>query len=71
MYYDPKNISSARDTIDHALAMAMPTLQTIVATTLGNAPGFLVIARDMFLNVQLIPVWQSIARLYEHHVYEH
>jgi hypothetical protein len=50
----PKNIPSAKDIVDDALATAMHAMQTTVATTLGSAPGALAFSRDMFLNVPLI-----------------
>ena len=48
----------------------MHAMCTTVANTLGSAPGSLAFARNMFLNVQLIADWQSIARLREHNVNE-
>ncbi len=54
----------------HSLATAMHAIQTTVATTLGNIPGALAFAWDMFLNMSLIPDWQAIARTCEHHVNE-
>jgi hypothetical protein len=63
-------MTQARDIIDNALATAMHTMQTTVATTLGSTPGALAFARDMFLNVPLIADWQAIARTCEHHVNE-
>jgi hypothetical protein len=45
-------------------------MQAIVATTLGNTPGALAFAQDMFLNVLLIADWQAIAHIHEHHVNE-
>jgi transposase InsO family protein len=66
----PQNMTQARDIIGDALATAMHTMHTTVATTLGSAPGALAFARDMFLNVPLIDDWQAIARLCKHHVNE-
>jgi hypothetical protein len=63
-------MTQARDIIDDALATAMYTMQTTVATTSRSTPGALVFARDIFLNVLLIAEWQAIARTYEHHVNE-
>jgi hypothetical protein len=45
-------------------------MQTMVATTLGSAPGSLAFARDMFLNVLLVADWQTIAQKREQHVNE-
>ncbi len=45
----------------------MHVMQTTVATTLRSAPDSLAFARDMFLNIQLIADWQSIAWLHELH----
>ena len=50
----PKNMSSAKDIVDDALATAMHAMQTTVVTTLGSAPGALAFSRDMFLNVPLM-----------------
>ena len=50
----PQNMIQASDIIDDALATTMHAMHTTVATTLGSAPGSLVFARDMFLNVPLI-----------------
>ena len=58
------------DIIDDALATAMHAIHTPVATNLGSAPGVLVIARDMFLNVPQISDWQAIVLSCEHHVDE-
>jgi hypothetical protein len=66
----PKNMSSAKDIVDDALATAMHAMQTTVATTLGSVPGALAFSRDMFLNVPLIADWQAIARNCERHVNE-
>ncbi len=40
----PQNLTQARDIIDDALATAMHTMQTTVATTLGSIPGALAFA---------------------------
>eukprot|EP00804_Cyclotella_cryptica_P023731 CCRYP_017261-RA/>CCRYP_017261-RA protein AED:0.46 eAED:0.46 QI:0/-1/0/1/-1/0/1/0/82 len=48
----------------------MHAMLTTVATTLGSAPGSLIFAQDMFLNMLLIADWQAIVRLHEHHVNE-
>ena len=66
----PRNMSSAKDIVDYALATAMHAMQTTVATTLGSTPGALAFSRDMFLNVPLIADWQVIARNREQHVNE-
>jgi len=66
----PKNMSSAKDIVDDALATTMHAMQTTVATTLGSVPGALAFSRDMFLNVPLIADWQAIARNCERHVNE-
>jgi hypothetical protein len=50
----PKTMSSANDIVDYELATAMHAMRTMVATTLGSAPGSLSFARDMFLNVPLV-----------------
>jgi hypothetical protein len=42
----------------------------MVATTPGSAPGSLVFARDIFLNVLLVADWQTIARKREQHINE-
>ncbi len=63
-------IAQARDRIDDALATAMHAMCTTAATTLGNTPGSLAFARDMFLNVPLIADWQAITCLCKHHVNE-
>jgi hypothetical protein len=63
-------MTQAQDIIDDALAMAMHTMHTTVATTLGRAPGDLAFLRDMFLNVPLIADWQALTRVHEHHVNE-
>ncbi len=65
-----QNMTQARDIIDDAVATGMHTMQTTVATTLGNTPGALAFAQDMFLNVPLIADWQAVARTCEHHVNE-
>jgi hypothetical protein len=66
----PQNMTQARDIIDNALATAMHTMRTTVATTLGSMPGALAFARDMFLNVPLIADLQAIVLTCEHHVNE-
>jgi hypothetical protein len=66
----PKNMSSANDIVDDALATAMHVMQTTVATTSGSAPGALAFSCDMFFNMPLIADWQAIARSSEHHVNE-
>jgi hypothetical protein len=66
----PKNMSSAKDIVDDALATAMHAMRTTVANILGSAPVALAFSRDMFLNVPLIADWQAIARSREHHVNE-
>ena len=58
----PHNMTQARDIVDAALASAMHAMRTTVANTLGSTPGALAFSRDMFLNVQLVADWQSIAR---------
>jgi len=63
-------MAQVRDIVDDALVTAMHTMRTTVAATLGSAPGSLVSARDMFLNVPLIADWQAITRLHKHHVNE-
>jgi hypothetical protein len=35
----PRNMTQARNIIDDALATAMHSMQTIIATTLGSTPG--------------------------------
>jgi hypothetical protein len=40
----PQNMTQARDIIDNALATAMHTMQTTVATILGSTPGALAFA---------------------------
>jgi hypothetical protein len=40
----PQNMTQARDIIDNALATAMHTMQTTIATTLGSTPGALAFA---------------------------
>jgi hypothetical protein len=62
----PKTMSSTKDIVDYELATAMHAMRTMVATTLGSAPGSLSFARDMFLNVPLV----AIARIQEQHVNE-
>ena len=66
----PRNMSTAKDIVDDALATAMHAMRSTVATTLGSAPGSLAFARDMFLNVPLVADWQTIARKREQHVNE-
>ncbi len=66
----PQNMAQVRCIIDDALATAMHTMQTIVATTLGSTPGALAFDQNMFLNVPLIADWQAIALSCEHHVNE-
>jgi hypothetical protein len=44
-------MTQARDIIDNAIATAMHTMQTTVATTLGSMPGALAFAQDMCLNM--------------------
>ena len=66
----PRNMSSAKDIVDDALATAMHAMRTTVATTLGSAPGALAFSHDMFLNVPLIIDWHAIARSRKHHVNE-
>jgi hypothetical protein len=63
-------MSQARDIIDDALAPAMHTMGTTVATTLWSTPGALAFAWDKFLNVPLVADWQAIAHTREHPVYE-
>jgi hypothetical protein len=63
-------MTQARDIIDNAPATAMHAMWTTVVTTLGNTPGALAFARDMFLNVLLIVDWQAITCNCEHHVNE-
>jgi hypothetical protein len=63
-------MTSTKDIVDDALATAMHAMQTMVATTLGSAPGSLAFARDMFLNVPLVADWQTIAHKREQHVNE-
>jgi hypothetical protein len=46
----PQNMTQARDIIDNALATAMHTMQTTVATILGSTPGALAFAQDIFFN---------------------
>jgi hypothetical protein len=43
----PRNMSSAKDIVDDALATAMHAMQNTVATTLGSAPG----AFSLFLMI--------------------
>ncbi len=43
-----------RNIVDDALATAMHTMQTTIATTLGSTPNALAFAWDMFLNMPLI-----------------
>jgi hypothetical protein len=64
------NMTQARDIIDNKLAIAMHTMQTTVATTLGSTPGALAFSQDVFLSVSLIADWQAIASTCEHHVNE-
>jgi hypothetical protein len=47
-------MTQARDIIDDALATAIHSVQTTVATTLESTLGALAFAQDMFLNVSLI-----------------
>jgi hypothetical protein len=61
----PRNMTQARDIIDDALATAMHSMQTTIATTLGSTPAALAFAQDMFLNLPLIADWQAIARTCE------
>ncbi len=63
-------MTQAREIIDDALATAMHSMQTTVATILESTPGALAFAWDMFLNMLLTADWQAIARTCEHHVYE-
>jgi hypothetical protein len=56
----PHNMTQARDIIDDALATAMHTMQTIIATTLGSTSGALAFARDMFSNMLLIAVGRTL-----------
>jgi hypothetical protein len=53
----PRNMSSAKDIVDDALATAMHAMQTTVATTFGSALGAFAFSRDMILNVPLIADW--------------
>ena len=57
----PQNMTEARDIMDDALATAMHTMQTTVATMLGSTPGALAFSRDMFLNIPLVADWKAIA----------
>ncbi len=57
-----------RDIIDDALATAMHTMQTAIATTLGSTLGALAFAWDMFLNMPLIADWQAMECTCENHV---
>ncbi len=66
----PQNMTQARDIIDNALATAIHAMRTTIATLLGNTPGALAFAQDMFLNVPLISDWQAIACTCEHYVNE-
>jgi hypothetical protein len=68
--YTPQNMTQARDTIEDALATAMHTMHTTVASTLGSVPGSLAFVQDKFMNVQLIAHWPASACLCEHHVNE-
>jgi hypothetical protein len=61
-------MTQARDILNEALATAMHAMQTIIATTVGSAPGSLAFARDMFLKVPLIIDWQAITHTCEYHV---
>ena len=49
----PHNMTQARDIVDQALALAMHTMRTMVATTLGSTPRALAFSRDMFLSIPL------------------
>lgn len=64
----PQNMASARDMIDHALAIAMHFMQTTVTATFGSVPGPLAFAQDMFLNVLLNADWQAIVHLHKQYV---
>jgi hypothetical protein len=44
----PCDMTQARDIIDDAIATAMHSMQTTIATTLGNAPGALLLLETYF-----------------------
>jgi len=69
LYNDPpQNMTQAKDIIDQALATAIHTMRTTIATTLVSTPGPLAFSRDTFLNVPLIADWQAIAARHEQHI---
>ena len=69
LYSNPlQNLTQARDILDQALVTAMHAMRVTVASTLGSTPGALTFSRNMFLNVQLIADWQTIAQHCKQHV---
>jgi hypothetical protein len=56
----PKNLTQARDIVDHSLVTAMHAMPVTIATKLGTMSGALVLSHDMFLNVPLIADWYTI-----------
>eukprot|EP00957_Ditylum_brightwellii_P180409 13742829-Ditylum_brightwellii.AAC.1 len=61
-------MTQVRDIINHALATAMHSMQTTIATMLGDTPGALAFSRDMFLNMPLVADWKTITALRKQHV---
>jgi hypothetical protein len=57
-----QNMTQARDIVDQALATAMHAMQVTTATTLGSMPRAITFSSGMFLNIQLIVDWHTIAR---------
>ena len=64
----PQNLTQARCIVDQALATVMHAMQVTTATTLGSMPGALAFSCDMFLNVQVVADWHTIALHCEQYV---
>jgi hypothetical protein len=66
----PQNITTAKESVDEALSIAMHTMRTGIHTILGSNPGSFVLTRDMFLNIPLIAGWHAITQKQEHLIHE-